>query len=298
MRHTWKETWSGLRRNLTMTIAVIVTMWVSLTLFGAGLLTTQEVDLVKGRWYDKIEITTYLCNQIDTGPNCTGEVTDAQKDAVEQALRSHPEVKSVTAESKAEMYRDYQETYKNTPGASALTENEMEQAFRVKLNNPEEYQSVVAAISGMPGVQAVEDLHSLLDPVFRGMDIAKWTAMGMSALLLLAAALQIGNTIRMAAFARRREIGIMRLVGASTFYIMLPFLLESLIAALAGVALACATLAAFMQFVIKQKAQVSLQALAWIGWPHAGMTMAVLALVGIVLSIVPTLLATRRYLRV
>lgn len=298
MRHTWKETWSGLRRNVTMTIAVIVTMWVSLTLFGAGLMTTQEVDLVKGRWYDKIEITVYLCNQDDKGANCTGEVTDAQHDAVKRALETNPQVKNVIEQSKADMYADFQETYKNTPGQSALTVDQMERTFRVKLVNPEEYESVVSGVSGMPGVQSVEDLHSLLDPVFRGMDIAKWTAIGMSGLLLLAAALQIGNTIRMAAFARRREIGIMRLVGASTFYIMLPFLLESLVAAVIGIGLACATLAAFEYWVIIKKAQVSLQALAWIGWPQAGVAMAALALVGVVLAIVPTLLATRRYLRV
>jgi len=116
--------------------------------------------------------------------------------------------------------------------------------------------------------------------------------------LLLAAALQIGNTIRMAAFARRRELGIMRLVGASNSYIMLPFLLESLVAGVVGAALACGTLAAGMYFIIVRNAQVSIKALRWIDWSHAGIAMAGVAGVGVALAIIPTLFATRKYLRV
>ena len=116
--------------------------------------------------------------------------------------------------------------------------------------------------------------------------------------MLVAAALQIGNTIRMAAFSRRREIGIMRLVGASNFYIMAPFLIESLVAALVGAALACGTLAALEQFVIIEKAKPAIETIQWIGWEHVGLAMVGLVVVAVVLSIIPTLIATRRYLRV
>ena len=133
----------------------------------------------------------------------------------------------------------------------------MQDSFRVKLKNPEEYQGVVSAVSGLPGVQLVQDLRKILDPMFAWLNLARWATVGLSALLLLAAALQIGNTIRMAAFSRRREIGIMRLVGASNRYIMLPFLLESLIAAV-WVGPRLASLAAVQQFVIVGKAQVQI----------------------------------------
>ena len=84
MRHTLREAWSGLRRNLSMTLAVIVTMWVSLTLFGGGLLGAQQVELLKGRWYDKIEISVFLCVADSKGGNCDpGQgATDAQKNAI------------------------------------------------------------------------------------------------------------------------------------------------------------------------------------------------------------------------
>ena len=301
MRHTLTETWSGLRRNASMTLAVIVTMWVSLTLFGAGLMTAQQVDRFKDDWYDRVEISVFLCVPDSRGGNCqAGEsVTEAQRTEIEAALKGNPEVAEVFYETKEQAYAQFREYYANNdPILKATTVDKMQDSFRVKLKNPEEYQGVVSAVSGMPGVQLVQDLRKILDPMFTWLNLARWATVGLSALLLLAAALQIGNTIRMAAYSRRREIGIMRLVGASNWYIMLPFLLESLIAAIGGALLACLTLAAVEQFVIIGKAQAEIQTIRWIEWPHVGVAMASLAVVAVVLSIIPTLIATRRFLRV
>jgi cell division transport system permease protein len=300
MRHTLREAWSGLRRNLSMTLAVIVTMWVSLTLFGAGLLGAQQVELLKGRWYDKIEISVFLCVQDSKAGNCDPgqDATDAQRDAVRQALEQNPEVQTVYYESKAETFEDFKRVYKDSPVLADMTVDMMQDSFRVKLKNPEQYEGVVSAVAGLPGVQAVSDLRQYLDPLFEWLNVAKWMTIGLSLLLLLAAALQIATTIRMAAFSRRRELGIMRLVGASNWYIMLPFLLESLVAALSGALLACLSLAALQKFLIVDKAQPSLKSVEWIGWSQVGLAMLGVIAVGLVLSIVPTLIATRKYLRV
>ena len=284
-----------------MTLAVVVTMWVSLTLFGAGLMTAQQVDRFKDDWYDRVEISVFLCVPDSRGGNCqAGEsVTEAQRTEIEAALKSNPEVAEVFYETKEQAYAQFREYYANNdPILKATTVDKMQDSFRVKLKNPEEYQGVVSAVSGMPGVQLVQDLRKILDPMFTWLNLARWATVGLSALLLLAAALQIGNTIRMAAYSRRREIGIMRLVGASNWYIMLPFLLESLIAAIGGALLACLTLAAVEQFVIIGKAQAEIQTIRWIEWPNVGVAMASLAVVAVVLSIIPTLIATRRFLRV
>lgn len=300
MRHTLREAWSGLRRNLTMTFAVIVTMWVSLALFGGGLLGAQQVELLKGRWYDKIEISVFLCVPASKGGNCDANqgATQAQKDAIHDALVSNPEVQAVYYESKDDAWQDFQRVYKDSPILADMNADMMQDSFRIKLKNPEQYQGVVSQMKGMSGVQAVSDLRQYLDPLFSWLNVAKWTTIGLSLLLLLAAALQIATTIRMAAFSRRRELGIMRLVGASNWYIMLPFLLESLVAALAGAFLACASLAALQKFLIIDKAQPSREGMDWIGWPHVGVAMLGVVAVGVVLSIVPTLIATRKYLRV
>ena len=300
MRHTLRETWSGLRRNASMTLAVIVTMWVSLALFGVGLLAAQQVDLLKGRWYDKIEITVFLCVPDSHASTCQpGEDTTlAQRTGIQEALEGNPEVSEVFYESKDQAWADFQQVYASQPILAKMTRDMMQDSFRVKLVNPQEYEGVRAAVEGMMGVESVQDLHRYLDPLFSWMNMARWATIGASALLLIAAALQIGNTIRMAAFSRRREIGIMRLVGASNWYIMLPFLLEALVAAIVGAALAGLTLAALEKSVIIDQAAKQIQSMAWIDWSHVQWAVGWLMVVAVVLSVIPTLIATRRFLRV
>jgi len=300
VRHTLTETLSGLRRNVTMTIAVIVTMWVSLSLFGVGLLSAQQVDLIKGRWYDKVEVTVFLCTAAAQGPNCDpgNDATDAQRDAIRRTLEGNPEVATVLYETKDEVFVQFQEAYKDSAILGSMTAADMQDNFRVKLKNPEEYQGVVSAAKGLPGVQKVQDLRGILQPLFDWLNLAQMATVGASLLLLLAAALQIGNTIRMAAFSRRRELGIMRLVGAGNWFIILPFLLESLVAALGGAALAVATLAGLQQFVIVGRAAPAIATVRWIGWENIGLTALAVVAVAVVLSTIPTLIAIRRYLRV
>jgi len=291
----------GLKRNMSMTIAVVVTIWVSLSLFGSALLAREQVDLMKGNWYDKIQISVFLCTKDSGGRGCSGtEVTQEQKNRIQQVIQTNPDTApdGVFSESKKEAFESFKKLYKDSPIVSTVTEDQMQESFRVKLKNPEQYQGVVSSVAGLKGVQNVQDLRKLLDPFFSWLNLLQWATIVSSALLLFAAALQIGNTIRLAAFARRREIGIMRLVGASNVYITLPFLFEALFSAIVGIALACVTLASGVYFVIKRKAQVSIQSLAWIGWNQTLIAMAGVAVVGILLSIIPTLITTRKYLRV
>jgi len=301
-RHIFSETFAGLRQNLTMTLAVVMTMWVSLSLFGAGLLANQQVDLFKGNWYDKIEISVFLCTPDVSGEQCDpGQgVTDAQKDTIRQTLESNPEVApgGVYFETKQEAWEAFQKAYANSPIQDSLTVEQMQESFRVKLKNPEQYEGVVSSVVGLRGGQNVQDLHQLLDPFFRALNVLQWSTAAASALLLLASALQIGNTIRLATFARRREIGIMRLVGASNFYITVPFLLGAVISALIGVTLACLTMAAGVYFWIIRGVRNSVRFIAWIGWQQTALAMLGVVIVGVVLAVVPTLVTTRRYLRV
>jgi cell division transport system permease protein len=300
MRHTFTEALSGLRRNASMTFAVVVTMWVSLSLFGVGLLAAEQVELFKGRWYDKIEISVFMCTPTSRAVTCEPGVatTDAQRQSIEATIRSNSEVADVFYESKDEAFAEFKQVYADSPVLATMTADMMSDSFRVKLKDPTKYAGVVSAVSGMTGVESVNDLRKLLDPLFAWLNLARWATIGASALLLLAAALQIGNTIRMAAHARRREIGIMRLVGASNWYIMLPFLLESLVAAVGGAVLASVTLVGIEQFVIKDGAKAQFPQQHWVDWSHVGLAMASIGGVAIVLSIIPTLISTRRFLRV
>ena len=301
MRHALAETLSGLRRNAGITMAVVMTMWVSLSLFGAGIIAAQQVNLLKDEWYDKVEVSVYLCTEkLQTGGNCDPglDATQAQKDQIHDAIIKNPEVLEVFYETKEEAYRQFQEVFKNSPIKDSLTMEEMQDSFRVKLVDPRQYENLVSQLKLMPGVQKIQDLHQILDPVFKLLAVLQWGTIGLSVLLLLAAALQIGTTIRMATFTRGREIGIMRLVGASNFYIMGPFLLESLIAALLGALCASITLVGGVWFVIMRNAQRTLEAFRWVGWTETAISVASVFLVAIVLSIIPTIISARRYLRV
>lgn len=302
MRHTFREAWSGIRRNAAMTVAVIVTMWVSLTLFGIGLMTAQQVDAFKGRWYDRIEISVFMCvADLPAGGTCElgKATTDAQRTAIRTTLENNPEVERVYYQSQAEAFAEFQEMFADSPTMrDSITVAQMPDVFRVKMKNPENYKGVVSEVRGMAGVYNVQDMHDLLNELFVRLNMLKWGTIGMSVLLLIAASLQIANTIRMAAFTRRRELGIMRLVGASNSYILLPFLLESLFAALVGVVLAGGTLLFGLWWLVIRNLRVSLKTLAWIGWPQGWVTVGWVALVGVALAVIPTLLATRKYLKV
>jgi len=300
VRHSVREALAGLHRNASMAIAVIVTMWVSLSLFGASLLSVQQVNLFKGNWYDKVEISVFLCTVDTGGPMCVPHqaTTDAQREAIRAALESNPLVAAVTYQSKADTWAEFQQTHRGWPILNSLGPDTMQDSFQVKLVDPTTYETVVGFAGGLPGVQTALNLHQIFDPLFRVLSALQWGTFGLAILLLVAAALQIGNTIRLSAYARRREIGIMRLVGASNTYITLPFLWEALVEAIVGVALAGGTVAAAVYFLIIRKAQVSIQSLAWIGWYETKAAILGVAVVGLVLAIIPTLIATRRYLKV
>jgi cell division transport system permease protein len=306
MRHILRETWSGLKRNRAMAFAVMVTMWVSLSLFGVSVLVAEQVDVMKGRWYDKIEISVFLCTRVSGGAsgsaagNCEPgqDTTAAQRDLIRTRLEANPDVLEVIYESKEERYADFLETYKDSPIKDTLTVDNMQDAFRIKLKDPENYEGVMNEAMTLPGVQTVQDLHSILDPLFAALNALVWGARGLAALLIFAAAVQISNTIKLSAFTRRKELGIMRLVGASNAYITLPFVLESLVSAIGAIICSALTVAAVVQFVIIDKARPLIKTLAWIGWDSAWTAILWIAVAGIALGIVPPLLSTRRYLNV
>ncbi len=116
--------------------------------------------------------------------------------------------------------------------------------------------------------------------------------------LLIAAILQVANTIRLAAFARRKEIGIMRLVGASSLYISLPFLMETLVAALIGIGLSAGALLAFMYVVIYGRLRPASRIVEWVDWRDSYTAIGGIAILGLLLTFIPTLVMTRKYLKV
>ncbi|MDX6238032.1 MAG: cell division transport system permease protein, partial [Kribbellaceae bacterium] len=243
----------------------------------------------------------FLCTKDSGGRGCSGaEVTTEQKNRIKQVIESSPDTapEGVFGETKQEAFDQFKKLYKDSPIVSTVTVDQMQESFRVKLKDPQRYQNLVSAVAGLPGVDTVQDLRQYLDPLFSALNALRWGALVAAGLLLIAALMQISNTIRLAAYARRREIGIMRLVGASNFYIQLPFLLEAVLAALIGAVLACGTLWVGVYFVVMQRAQATFRVWQWIGATETFRATLIMVIVGLVLAVVPTFLTTRKYLKV
>lgn len=301
LRYVFSELGQGLRRNLSMHIAVILTLFVSLTLVGLGSLLNQQADKAAEHWGNQLQITVWLCKAKDDNPACTGEVTDAQKTAIEKVVHSNPEVASYHTESKQQAFEKVKELLgpdKFEGPNPAATAADMPQSVWIQLKDPNQYKGITSAVVGLDGVSGIRDMRAVLKPIYGSINALQWGALGTAAFLVLAALLLVGNTIRLAAFARRREIGIMRLVGASTLYIALPFLLEALVTALIGVALAAGALGAFMFFGIHQRAGDQLKFMPWIGMPEYTVAVISIAILGPILTLLPTLVLTRKYLKV
>jgi cell division transport system permease protein len=304
LTYVFSELGNGLKRNVSMTIAVIVTIFVSLTLVGMGLLLNAQADKAEEYWGSKLQITVFLCNQNSTTANCVnGEVTKAQKDQIESILSDHPEVASWRLQSKQEAYDKWKSAYVSDDDTErrvyeSIKPSDMQESYWVQLKDPEKFMGIKSQVQGLDGVNTVRDLREVLKPIYFWMNVMKWGAIGIAGFLVFAAVLQVGNTIRLAAFARRREIGIMRLVGASSLYIQLPFLMEALVAAVIGVALAAGALVLFMWVVIYRTLRPSSNIVAWIDWGNAVTAIGYIAVIGLALTLVPTLVMTQKYLKV
>lgn len=291
------ELGQGLRRNLSMHVAVVLTIFVSLTLVGLGLLLNEETKKTEEYLGSAVEITVFLCNENSTTANCDRQVTPAQEQAIVDVIAKNPEVRGHRVEDQQMAYDKAKELLGEDLVANTTPEA-MRRSVWIELKDPQEYDGIVSAVKGLDGVHSIKDNHEVLGQIFRTMDVLKVGAWGIAVFLILAALLLVANTIRLAAFARRREIGIMRLVGASSLYISLPFLLEALVTAAFGVLLAAATLGAFMWFAVHQRLEDLVDFLPWIGFPEYVWSVTAIAILGPLLTVIPTLVLTRKYLKV
>lgn len=301
LRYVFSELGQGLRRNVSMHIAVVLTLFVSMTLVGLGVLLNQQRTIATEYLGNQLEIATYLCRDSDVNPSCTTAATDAQKSEIEAVIEANPEVEKWRFETKEEAFEKVKkllgEDQFDGPNP-VMTAEDMSEAYWITLKDPKEFEGIRSQVEFMDGVSQIRDERDTVKPLFDSLDTLKYASWGVAGFLLLAALLLVANTIRLAAFARRKEIGIMRLVGASTLYIALPFLLEALVTAVIGVALAAGALGAVMWFGVEQRISQTLSFMPWIGLPDFTTALIVIAILGPLLTVVPTLALTRKYLKV
>jgi len=291
---------TGLRRNLTMTIAVVITTAVALSLFGLAMLTGKQVNTMKDYWYDKVEVSLFLCLPDSATTSCrSGAVTDSQRNEIRADLdKLRPLVSGVFYESKTQAYERFKHQFAGSAIADNITPDQMPESFRVKLSDPTKYDVIYSAFDGRPGVEQVQDQRKVLEPFFRVLRAVTVGALLLAGIILAAALLLIINTIRISAFSRRRETGIKRLVGASNLSIRLPFILEGAVAGAVGACLATALVALAKWGGVDHYLKPNFRFTAFIGWGAVGSTVPWLFLFGVGVSALVSAVTLRRYLRV
>jgi cell division transport system permease protein len=305
LRYVASELGTGLKRNVSMTIAVILTIFISLTLVGAGLLMRSQVALIEEHLGSQLELKIVFCSKYSLTDQCVeGQATPEQEDAVRQVLGSSDYVDGYRYETRQQAYDSFQAQYADTGTQQEkifdtlkLKPSDMATAYWATLAQPDDNVALLSQVQHLPGVDTVIDLRDRLSKVYDILDVLQWLALGAALALVLAAVLQVANTIRLAAMARRREIGIMRLVGASTIYIQLPFVLEILFSALVGAALACGAIILTMTTAVPWLREHS-TLWPWVRWPEAISAMTWIVVIALLLGTIPTLLMTRKYLKV
>jgi cell division transport system permease protein len=229
------EVWIGLRRNLTMTIALVVVVAVSLSLLGTGLLFVKQVEVTQTFWQGRVQLSVYLCTSTSTSPQCTrnGPASVAEMQTIRDTLTRMPQVASVSYVSQSQAYQLFKQEFPSMQ--SSVSSSEIPDSFEVRLKNTQADATIVTeSVDGQPGVDQIQDDSSILGKFYDLLNGAKNAVVIIAIILVIAAILLVANTIRLSAFNRRRETSIMRLVGASNFYIQLPFLVEGMIAGVAG----------------------------------------------------------------
>ena len=289
-RYLFGEVGTGLRRNLLMTIATVVTVTVSLAVLGAGILTWVQVEKAQRVLYAQVEVSIFLDDNI----------TDEQRQSIERDLDTNPLVadNGVIYESKEQAYRNAQEIFRSDPELlRAVRPDSLPASFRVKLTDPTQFDVVASQFQDYPGIDEVVDQRDILKPFFVVMTQVLRGSVAVAIIQLLAAAALIVNTIRLTAFARREQTGIMKLVGATNWYIRLPFMVEGIVAGVLGALIAGALLVAGDVFLLSRvKRQIAF--FPFITTAEVATVIPVLALVGFLVAALASFFSLRRFLDV
>ncbi|GLK18336.1 permease-like cell division protein FtsX [Herbiconiux flava] len=296
------EVGTGLRRNVSMVVSVVLVTFISLTFVGTAILLQMQIGQMKNFWYDKAQVAVYMCTATSGGDNCAGgEATPDQIAAVQGQLESPtlaPFIDRFYFEDHDQAYENFQKQFAGNPVTEYVTPDLLNQTYWVNLVDPTQSDVLVESLSGLAGVDSVTDQRSYLEQIFSILNAASYTAIGIAALMLVAAVLLIATTIRLSAFSRRREIGIMRLVGASNRFIQTPFILEGVIAALIGSILAGGAIVAIVQFFVRDFLVPALPFTSFVSIGDALLVAPILLVVGAVLAAFSAKFAITRYLKV
>lgn len=283
------EVLTGLWRNVTMTAAMIITMGVSLTMLGASLLLYQEVNKMEDLYFGKVEVSIYLANN----------VTDEQRQAIEDALKADPLVKQYTHQTKEQAYTHFKQIFRGaTDLIDATKPDSLPESFQVKLKDPTRFKEINEKYKGMAGIDDIADQKKTLDKLFSILGSLQNLALIVAIVQGIAALMLVANTIQVAAYSKRREVAVMKLVGASNWFIQMPFVLEAVFAGIIGSILAFAVLMLAKMFLLDGTFEALATVFPPIVWTDILMLLPLLAGVAAGVSAITGWITLRFYVRV
>ncbi|MCC3763004.1 permease-like cell division protein FtsX [Glycomyces sp. TRM65418] len=240
-KYVMSEVFLGLWRNISMTVAMIITMAVSLTMLGAGLLLYNQVDVIEEYYQTNLEVVVYMQR----------DVTEEVSEKIGEELRASPYVKQAQYESQEEAYERFQETFAETKDLVDSVDPEvLPSAWRVEMHDINDADQLIADFAEREGVYQVTNQRDILQEVFDILGGAQRLTLVVALVQGVAALMLVANTIQVAAYSRRREVAIMKLVGAPNWFVQAPFVLEAVFAGVIGSIFAFATLIAAKFLVI------------------------------------------------
>ncbi len=257
---------------------------------------------MKNYWYDKAQVAVYLCTDFSPEAACPlGGADETQVANVKSQLDSSaitPYVEEYFFETHDAAYEKFSQEFAGSSVLEFITPKQLNQAFWVNLKNPSDSKLIAESFSGLEGVEEVRDQRGYLDQIFAFMNVGSLAAAGVAGVMLLSATLLIATTIRLSAFSRRREISIMRLVGASNFSIQLPFVLEGIFAALLGGLLAAGATVAAVQYLVTDYLALQLPFTSFVGFADAMTVAPWLVGLGVILAIIASGVSIAKYLKI
>lgn len=224
----------SLIRNSWMTLASIGTVAVSLLVLGVFLLVAVNINAIAARVESQVELTAYI-----------GQMSAQQRNQLETQIRAVPGVASIHFVSKDEAWQRLLEWYGNDRGFLAGWEedNPLRESFEIRAESSHRVPEVALAVAKLRGVEEVLYGREIVDKLLAITRVIRIVGIALMAGLALAAMFIIANTIRITVFARRREIGIMRFIGATDWFIRWPFVIEGLVLGVIGALLSASILA-------------------------------------------------------
>jgi cell division transport system permease protein len=288
-KYVLNEVLVGLWRNVTMTVAMIITMSISLLGLGASVLGYMQVNQMKDWYYGEIRVAIFL----------NDNVSEAERSSLDAALAANPMVAEKKYESKDQAYERFQTLYADSPDfLKSVQPGQLPESFRVRLKNPEAYSQFATSIDGVPGIQDVVDQGQMLDDLFDVFGTLQIAALVVASVMAIAALLLVGNTIQVAAYSKRREVAVMKLVGASNWFIQAPFVLEAVVAGVIGAVIGWGFLLAIKEFLFDGPLKQLTTIITPIQMSNVLIQLPLMAGVGALVSAITAWITLRFYLRV